>query len=1001
MKNLNNTKRAGLLALCLCLILSLSVFAGCSIAKHEDLDKDHKCDDGCGESFGEHADANKDHVCDYGCAESIGKCADVDKNHVCDYGCSKAYGEHIDADKDHVCDGGCREAMGACSDADKDHICDYGCSKPYGEHIDADKDHVCDYGCDAAFGTCEDADKDHDCDYGCDKEFGTHADSDNNHSCDYCNAAIGECADADKDHKCDNGCNEVIGECADADKDHKCDYGCSKAYGECADADKDHKCDYGCSKAYGECADANKDHKCDYGCSKAYGECADANKDHKCDYGCDKAYGECADVNKDHKCDYGCSKAYGECADADKDHKCDYGCSKAYGEHADAEKDHACDYGCKVAIGEHADADKDHACDYGCQEAIGTHEAASGSHNCAYCGAALTSCEDNYNEGVVTTPASCTDKGEMTYTCQICGGTKTEEIAASGHKDENNDYECDTCQTALCTDHQEGEAVVENEKKADCENAGSYDSVVYCTVCGDEIKRETITVAELGHTEETLAAKEPTCTEAGLTEGKRCSVCGEILVAQEIAAAKGHNDSDGDCFCDNGDCDEQFYVLTLVDAVASANSNSTSTVANAFVAGTEITVTADAYKTVDELKYMFVGFDKNTVDNRVGDLGNPKYTFNMPQENFTLTAAYAEANTIFLIDADKGFTISTSANTANWTATKIESSTDADLEGLSGWTLMIPNNAQGSATSTTTNLPARRISTWGLDQNQLIKVIFKNYGNYDLVFEITGEYFKDLWRSGNITVPANDVTVAYMSMGTFLGAAGTTDMGLKLRNSLDGDGSESFQLDVVASAAKQFVARFDENLVSIKDGTYMDFGETSEDADGDGVKESHPIRDGYGAASSSSMTMTNYDSVGAMHFWGDYKTTDANAYARIRGDKLAGEEINLKTIATAGEKLVVYVKVTNLNTIAGKYTLAFTRGSSALSANFIGQQDIVFTGVENESFVYRIEIDPASVGATSTNLQLGLIKKAADGSSGKTSVLVQIASENIFGEITE
>ncbi len=48
-------------------------------------------------------------------------------------------------------------------------------------------------------------------------------------------------------------------------------------------------------------------------------------------------------------------------------------------------------------------------------------------------------------------------------------------------------------------EHTPGEAVKENEVPATCEEAGHYDMVVYCTVCHEEISRETVEIPALGH----------------------------------------------------------------------------------------------------------------------------------------------------------------------------------------------------------------------------------------------------------------------------------------------------------------------------------------------------------------------------------------------------------------------------------------------------------------------------------------------------------------------
>ena len=56
---------------------------------------------------------------------------------------------------------------------------------------------------------------------------------------------------------------------------------------------------------------------------------------------------------------------------------------------------------------------------------------------CTVCGAtkteAIAATGHTWDDGVVTTPATCTEAGEKTYTCTVCDATKTEAIEALGH----------------------------------------------------------------------------------------------------------------------------------------------------------------------------------------------------------------------------------------------------------------------------------------------------------------------------------------------------------------------------------------------------------------------------------------------------------------------------------------------------------------------------------------------------------------------------------------
>ena len=170
----------------------------------------------------------------------------------------------------------------------------------------------------------------------------------------------------------------------------------------------------------------------------------------------------------------------------------------------------------------------------------------------------------SWDAGKVTTKATCTEEGEKTFTCSICGDEKTEKVSATGHQHTeirnkkeatcketgySGDTWCKDCGKKILS----GQTIAKTENhswdagkvttKATCTEEG--EKTFTCSICGDE-KTEKVSATGHQHTE-IRNKKEATCKETGYSGDTWCKDCGKkILSGQAIAKTEDHSWNQGE-----------------------------------------------------------------------------------------------------------------------------------------------------------------------------------------------------------------------------------------------------------------------------------------------------------------------------------------------------------------------------------------------------------------------------------------------------------------------
>ena len=267
---------------------------------------------------------------------------------------------------------------------------------------------------------------------------------------------------------------------------------------------------------------------------------------------------------------------------------------------------------------------------------------------------------------------------------------------------------------------------------------------------------------------------------------------------------------------------DMLYTLTLVGAKVTDDGNET--VQKGTVIGydgdtrsPEFAMTEYKYAYGTELdfeavdpsgNYMFVGWDANTVNNRI-DAEEEITGFVMPDEATTYWANFSPYTTKKLLQPNsiKG----------NWNPIEIDGTSptaDPVLEGLSGYTFNIPAGTLAS-TSYNEHIEGSVLDTV-TQPSQAIRAIFRNRGLQPVTVEIYATYLTNIATSGWITVqPGETVSKTFIAL---LGFKSRPWWGFSVREGTTVEGGD-VPLDIVVGCADAY-PKGDKTL-SVSSGTRL------------------------------------------------------------------------------------------------------------------------------------------------------------------------------------